>query len=210
MADEKLNAFFINEEPLISYLKVHPARPENKNYEILVAIWLCRIISAAKKTVHCIGFELVDELKRISPDFDFRNPEHIKTVLEKYRKDSGYDAFIPEGTAAEHKPEGLAFQFKQLPTENVSASDFTNAAAEFTEKFKRRYGKMEAVLVIIPKPKNGNIAIPKEEQERLSQAIKEKIGDDFPFSAIWYLGLTPKDEVMVVQHWPDFRLIGKL
>lgn len=206
MYKHKYQAIFLEEKPLLDYVLNKQIKIGSKDYELLVAIWLRRLAVKYTKKPHCIAFELKDELKRLVPNFDHLNPSHIKEVLEKHRKEGAHDIFLPEGTAANHKSEGPAFELKRFKAQKTTPADFIEETVNYIESFRKEYGKTSAVLMICPEPQIP-IRISEDDAKELVRKLSASLNKDFPFDAVWLLGLTEEKGPYFTQYWPDFKTL---
>lgn len=197
---------FLDEEPLVTYMRENGSGWESKDYELAVVIWLKRALDNSKKKLHCIAFELKEELSQCMPNFNFRNPADIKQTLQKCKREDAYDAFIVEGTADKHEREGWAFQFKRLMGKDVVNPNFLDGLAEYIKGISSKYADTESALVIIPEPNKEVLLLPND-RKKLSVKIGVDLSKNFPFKKVLIMGKTSDDNVSFTEIWPSLFTI---
>jgi len=202
----KYPVIFLDEEPLVTYMREHGGGWERRDYELAVAIWLKRALDHSKKRSHCIAFELKEELSRCMPNFNFRNPDDIKQVLQKCKKEDAYDCFIVEGTAARHQEKGWAFQFKRLMEKDVANPDFLDGLVDYIRDMPSKYAETESALVIIPEP-NQEILLLSDDRKKLHIKISRTLLKNFPFKKVLIMGKTSNGNISFTEIWPSYFTI---
>ncbi|TSC64670.1 MAG: hypothetical protein G01um1014106_21 [Parcubacteria group bacterium Gr01-1014_106] len=175
---------------------------DSKDYELAVAIWLKRALDNLKKKSHCIAFELKAELSKCVPYFNAQDPSHVRQVLQECRSEGAYDAFIVEGTAAQHRETGWAFQFKRLIGKNVVNPNFLGGLVDYIKGMTRKYADSESAFVVIPEPDREFVLLPND-RERLHAKMSETLPTSFPFKKVLIMGKTSDDNVSFTEIWPS-------
>lgn len=198
---------FLDEKPLVHYMRKNGNGWESKDYELAVAIWLKRALDNSKRKQHCIAFELKEELSKCVPNFNFQNPDDIKQALQKHKREGAHDFFIVEGTAAKHQKEGLAFQLKRLMNKDVANPNFVDGLVDYIKDMSTKYAKTGSALIIIPEPNKETFLLPNE-GKKLSAKIRQDLESrNFPFKEVLIMGKTADDNVCFTEIWPAYFTI---
>lgn len=208
IAKETYNAVILDENSVLSHLKTKKDWFKNKTHELLVAVWLRRLLEKWHSKPHCMAFELKDDLKRLVPNFDRNNEEHIAAVLDKHRKEGAHDVFIVKGTRLSNDKEGSAFEIKRLIGSAKNVDEFKNLVIERIANLQKEYGKTQTVLVLIPETTDELIALTAQEQKQLSDQLITAVGQNCPFIAVWLVGRSADGKASFTQHLPIHNRIG--
>ncbi|MBI2588886.1 hypothetical protein HYW35_01605 [Candidatus Saccharibacteria bacterium] len=202
-------AFFISEEQIVEFLNFAEHKQSSENLELAVSVWACRIYKHKYNKPYFVSFQLKDELKRLMPNFDGKNLDHIQKVLRHYlKKDTIVDFAIVPGPLNEYRNTGHAFQIKRVGRE--FRSDFTSKLADEINAICKKFKTGETGLIVIPEigPYLKREEIDKISMETDVAPIAEKIiVPTDSFKVVWLLNKTP-NKVWMTQVYPDIRTFG--
>lgn len=145
---ERCHAIFLDEKPILNYLRKYGRGSKSKDYEFVIAILVKRLFEKNTGLPYCISFELKNELLKYKPDFNTDDSNHIKDVLENNRIEKTLTDFaLVKGTASLHEKNGWGFQLKRF--QNKTTTNIIEEFIQYIDRISKDNSAGEVGLMVI-------------------------------------------------------------
>lgn len=188
-----------------------------QDIEVAAGYWTCKVLNNAHKAKYQVGFPLPEPIEKIMPDFNGKDLNDVKIILQKYvLKHTVEDFAIRKSSVPKYEKVkrwyGWPFQVKRVGYDIVS--NYSDNLATKINKVCSVYKAGVTGLLIIPEI-GPNLEKKEEKKVAVGESVKDVVSKlsvkEGSFKLIWLLNINnTENKVWITQIYPKVMEIGRI